>query len=266
MESGKTYKANKADWLDGAWSGLGLPEGDERKGETGVPETLLERDLCSHAVHRVGTRGRVALARQRCDHAIGRSELDLIGARRQIGEGVVALLVGCGLGDDVTVDIQQRDRDAFDSRLAQILHAVAIEVVPHRVAQRGADANGVGGILVGDLGRPDGVTVFIDGRTGDGSDVHISTEADCAGDRTGHRSTWGQLGGRAGRRAFDVIGDRNVGQRHIAGVGHHVQPGHRIAVGEFDAGCGIRIIRRIDRVHVLLDIDRRVGYEGVRHV
>jgi 2-oxoglutarate dehydrogenase E1 component len=40
FEAGKTYKANKADWLDGAWSGLGLPEGDERRGETAVP---LER-------------------------------------------------------------------------------------------------------------------------------------------------------------------------------------------------------------------------------
>ena len=41
MEAGKSYEADKADWLDGAWSGLGLPEGDERKGETGVPEALL---------------------------------------------------------------------------------------------------------------------------------------------------------------------------------------------------------------------------------
>ena len=44
MEAGKTWKADKADWLDGAWSGLGLPEGDERKGETAVPEKLL-RDI-----------------------------------------------------------------------------------------------------------------------------------------------------------------------------------------------------------------------------
>ncbi len=43
FESGKGYKANKADWLDGKWSGLGLPEDDERRGSTGVKrERLLE--------------------------------------------------------------------------------------------------------------------------------------------------------------------------------------------------------------------------------
>ncbi|MBX7248449.1 MAG: 2-oxoglutarate dehydrogenase E1 component [Caulobacteraceae bacterium] len=41
MEAGKTFAAEKADWLDGAWTGMGLPDGDERKGETGVPEALL---------------------------------------------------------------------------------------------------------------------------------------------------------------------------------------------------------------------------------
>ncbi|WP_140984350.1 2-oxoglutarate dehydrogenase E1 component [Asticcacaulis tiandongensis] len=37
FEAGKTYKATKADWLDGKWSGLGLPEEDERRGSTSVP-------------------------------------------------------------------------------------------------------------------------------------------------------------------------------------------------------------------------------------
>jgi 2-oxoglutarate dehydrogenase E1 component len=41
FEAGKAYKANKADWLDGAWHGLGLPEGDERRGETAVPKGKL---------------------------------------------------------------------------------------------------------------------------------------------------------------------------------------------------------------------------------
>ncbi|MFN3229666.1 MAG: 2-oxoglutarate dehydrogenase E1 component [Asticcacaulis sp.] len=40
---GKSYVANKADWLDGKWSGLGLPEDDERRGTTAVPmERLVE--------------------------------------------------------------------------------------------------------------------------------------------------------------------------------------------------------------------------------
>ena len=37
FEAGKTYKANKADWLDGKWAGLTLPGDEERRGQTGVP-------------------------------------------------------------------------------------------------------------------------------------------------------------------------------------------------------------------------------------
>ena len=41
FEGGKTYKPNKADWLDGIWSGLGLPPDDDRRGQTAVPEEKL---------------------------------------------------------------------------------------------------------------------------------------------------------------------------------------------------------------------------------
>ncbi len=44
FEAGKTFVADKADWLDGQWKGVGLPEGDERRGDTAVPEAKL-RDL-----------------------------------------------------------------------------------------------------------------------------------------------------------------------------------------------------------------------------
>ena len=37
FEGGKTYKADKADWLDGKWSHVGKAEGDERRGDTAVP-------------------------------------------------------------------------------------------------------------------------------------------------------------------------------------------------------------------------------------
>jgi 2-oxoglutarate dehydrogenase E1 component len=40
FESGKSYKANKADWLDGKWSGLTLPGADDRL-TTGVPKQKL---------------------------------------------------------------------------------------------------------------------------------------------------------------------------------------------------------------------------------
>ncbi len=41
FEAGKTYKANKADWLDGKWAGLTLPGDEERRGQTGVPMSKL---------------------------------------------------------------------------------------------------------------------------------------------------------------------------------------------------------------------------------
>ncbi|MEO7026260.1 MAG: 2-oxoglutarate dehydrogenase E1 component, partial [Caulobacteraceae bacterium] len=44
FEAGKTWKADKADWLDGKWAHLALPEGEDRRGETAVPAARL-RDL-----------------------------------------------------------------------------------------------------------------------------------------------------------------------------------------------------------------------------
>jgi 2-oxoglutarate dehydrogenase E1 component len=41
FEAGKEYRANKADWLDGVWSGLGLPGDEERRGDTAVPAARL---------------------------------------------------------------------------------------------------------------------------------------------------------------------------------------------------------------------------------
>jgi 2-oxoglutarate dehydrogenase E1 component len=40
FDSGKTYKANKADWLDGKWSHMGMPDVEER-GSTAVPLARL---------------------------------------------------------------------------------------------------------------------------------------------------------------------------------------------------------------------------------
>ncbi|MEI7932705.1 MAG: 2-oxoglutarate dehydrogenase E1 component, partial [Alphaproteobacteria bacterium] len=42
FEAGKTYQADKADWLDGAWKALGLPSEDDRRGDTGVELTRLK--------------------------------------------------------------------------------------------------------------------------------------------------------------------------------------------------------------------------------
>lgn len=42
FEAGKAFEAKKADWLDGQWQGIGLPEGEERRGETSVPLATLQ--------------------------------------------------------------------------------------------------------------------------------------------------------------------------------------------------------------------------------
>jgi 2-oxoglutarate dehydrogenase E1 component len=43
FEASKKFKAKKADWLDGEWKGLGLPEDDERRGKTGVTKKRLQQ-------------------------------------------------------------------------------------------------------------------------------------------------------------------------------------------------------------------------------
>jgi 2-oxoglutarate dehydrogenase E1 component len=42
FEGGKTYQANKADWLDGKWKALGLPGDEERRGDTGIDMQRLK--------------------------------------------------------------------------------------------------------------------------------------------------------------------------------------------------------------------------------
>src|SRR3546814_10325094 len=47
FQAARNYKPNKADWLEGAWSGLDIARGfDPRRGKTAVPlETLKEVGL-----------------------------------------------------------------------------------------------------------------------------------------------------------------------------------------------------------------------------
>ncbi|MGE0272882.1 MAG: 2-oxoglutarate dehydrogenase E1 component [Alphaproteobacteria bacterium] len=50
FEIAKTYKPNKADWLEGAWSGMRLASADDRRGETAVPLDELRavgRKICT---------------------------------------------------------------------------------------------------------------------------------------------------------------------------------------------------------------------------
>ena len=55
MEAGKSYKADKADWLDGKWAGLALPEGEDRRGNTSVSLARLKGLGERITVHHLGT-------------------------------------------------------------------------------------------------------------------------------------------------------------------------------------------------------------------
>ncbi|KAF0109773.1 MAG: 2-oxoglutarate dehydrogenase E1 component, partial [Hyphomonadaceae bacterium] len=41
FQKGKIYEPQKADWLDGVWTGLGLPDSEDRRGDTGVSDNKL---------------------------------------------------------------------------------------------------------------------------------------------------------------------------------------------------------------------------------
>lgn len=41
-EAGKTYEADRADWLDGKWAGLALPDGEDQRRQTGAPMQKLK--------------------------------------------------------------------------------------------------------------------------------------------------------------------------------------------------------------------------------
>jgi len=50
FEAGKEYRPNKADWLDGRWSGLGKNEGEYQRGDTAVDESIL-REVGANLTH-----------------------------------------------------------------------------------------------------------------------------------------------------------------------------------------------------------------------
>jgi len=43
FEAAKSYRPNKADWLEGAWSGMAVASGDDRRGETSATMELLRQ-------------------------------------------------------------------------------------------------------------------------------------------------------------------------------------------------------------------------------
>ncbi len=119
FEAASSYKPNKADWLEGAWSGLAAASGDDRRGETALPLETLQRI------------GRAMTALPEDFHA-NRKVVRLFESRRQAiesGEGIdwatgEALAFGSLLDEGFAVRLSGQDsgRGTFSQR-----HAVLID-------------------------------------------------------------------------------------------------------------------------------------------
>jgi 2-oxoglutarate dehydrogenase E1 component len=115
FEAAASYKPNKADWLEGAWSGLATASGDDRRGETSVAVETLKR---------VGT----ALTRVPADFNANRKIIRLLEQRSQMlesGEGIdwatgEALAFGTLLDEGFAVRLSGQDcgRGTFSQRHA----------------------------------------------------------------------------------------------------------------------------------------------------
>lgn len=113
FEASAGYKPNKADWFDGAWSGLAVASGDARRGETGVDPDFLKE--VGDSLTRIPENFKV-------NHKIGRQ----LEAKREMiatGEGIdwataEALAFGTLLleGHPVRLSGQDCERGTFSQR------------------------------------------------------------------------------------------------------------------------------------------------------
>ena len=115
FESAKSYRPNKADWLEGAWAGLEQAPNDDRRGDTGVAGEVL-RGLVTVPE---GFRLNPKVARQ----------LQAKRAAIEAGEGIdwataEALAIGslCAEGTHVRMSGQDSGRGTFSQR-----HAVLVD-------------------------------------------------------------------------------------------------------------------------------------------
>jgi 2-oxoglutarate dehydrogenase E1 component len=119
FEAASSYKPNKADWLEGAWSGFEIASGEDRRGETAVEMTTLKE---------IGK----ALAAVPKDFTANRKIIRLLQSKQQMfesGEGIdwataEALAFGSLLieGHPVRLSGQDSGRGTFSQR-----HAVLVD-------------------------------------------------------------------------------------------------------------------------------------------
>jgi 2-oxoglutarate dehydrogenase E1 component len=118
FEAAKSYRPNKADWLEGAWAGLEQAPDDDRRGDTGVAPAVL-REI-GHGLVTVpqGFRLNPKIARQ----------LEAKRAAIEAGEGIdwataEALAIGslCAEGTHVRMSGQDSGRGTFSHRHALLV-------------------------------------------------------------------------------------------------------------------------------------------------
>ena len=80
----------------------------------------------------------------------GLGDLDRVGSGVEAGEGVVAVRVGLGGGDDVTVGTDQLDRDVLEGVLTVVGRGGLVRVVVHLAGEAVLDGDGRrGGVVAG---------------------------------------------------------------------------------------------------------------------
>jgi 2-oxoglutarate dehydrogenase E1 component len=119
FEAAKGYRPNKADWLEGAWAGLGEAPDDDRRGETGVALEVLREIRDGLVTVPEGFRLNPKICRQ----------LEAKRAAIEAGEGIdwataeaLAIASLCAEGTHVRMSGQDSGRGTFSHR-----HAVLVD-------------------------------------------------------------------------------------------------------------------------------------------
>jgi 2-oxoglutarate dehydrogenase E1 component len=119
FESAKSYRPNKADWLEGAWAGLEQAPDDDRRGNTGVAGEMLRQIGRGLVTVPEGFRLNPKIARQ----------LEAKRAAIEAGEGIdwataEALAIGslCTEGTHVRMSGQDSGRGTFSQRHAVLVN------------------------------------------------------------------------------------------------------------------------------------------------
>jgi 2-oxoglutarate dehydrogenase E1 component len=119
FEAAKSYRPNKADWLEGAWAGLAEAPNDDRRGDTGVASGRLREIGRGLVTVPEGFRLNPKIARQ----------LEAKRAAIEAGEGIdwataEALAIGslCAEGTHVRMSGQDSGRGTFSQR-----HAILVD-------------------------------------------------------------------------------------------------------------------------------------------